>query len=129
VPLLLDSCTLWWLTSAPERLSEPARLAISENAENLFVSSITALELSLKIAKGKLGIPLDSTETWFREVLKHHGIEQVPVNFQIASHSSELPPLHKDPYDRLIIATALEYRMTIVTPDAFIHKYDVSFLW
>ncbi|HEX5037569.1 MAG TPA: type II toxin-antitoxin system VapC family toxin [bacterium] len=127
--LLLDTCTLWWLTSEPDRLSESARRAIEEDSESLFVSSISALELAMKIAKGKLGIPLESPETWFREVLKHHGVEQVPINFQIASHSGELPQHHKDPYDRLIVATALEYGMTIITPDALIKKYDVNCLW
>lgn len=83
----------------------------------------------MKISKNKLKIPLDSPEEWFREILKHHGVVQVPVNFQIAGHSGELPRHHRDPYDRLIVATAMEYRMTIVTPDELIRKYDVECLW
>lgn len=55
---------------------------------------------------------------------------QVPINFQIASHSGELPPHHKDPNDRLIIATAMEYGMTIVTPDKLIQQYEgITCLW
>lgn len=128
-PLLLDTCALWWLSSEPGRLSELAQKAIVDGSDNLFVSSISALELVFKISKGKLKIPLNSSEEWFREVLKYHGVVQVPVNFQIASHSGELPPHHKDPYDRMIVATAMEYGMTIVTPDATIKKYGVDCLW
>ena len=129
MPLLLDTCALLWLSTEPSRLSAKAQQAIRDDPENLFVSSVSALELAIKVSKKKLKIPLDSSKDWFREVLKHHGIDQVPVNFQIASHSGELPPHHKDPYDRLIVATAMEYRMTIVTPDGFIRKYDVDCVW
>ncbi len=70
------------------------------------------------------------TMLWFRQALGQHGVTQVPLNFQIAGQAGELPLHHKDPFDRLIIATALEYRMTIVTPDDLIRQYkEVECLW
>ncbi len=130
MPLLLDTCTLFWLSSEPNGLSKQARNAIQENPNDLFVSAISALEFAIKTAKGHLRLPLKDAVTWFREVLTHHGISQVPVNFQISGQSGELPAHHKDPYDRLIIATALEYRMTVVTPDRLIHQYtEIECLW
>jgi PIN domain nuclease of toxin-antitoxin system len=129
MPLLLDTCTLLWLSSDADHLSPQAKEGLRPHAGDLFVSAISALECALLASKKKIRLPTASPEGWFRDVLKYHGIDQVPVNFQIASHSGELPPHHKDPYDRLIVATALEYRMTIVTPDELIRKYGVECLW
>ncbi len=128
--LLLDTCTLLWLSAGSARLSEPAQEAIRVGAGNLFVSAISALECATKVAKKKLVLPRKDVGLWFREVLDFRGIDQVPINFQIASRSGQLKPHHKDPYDRLIVATALEYKMTIVTPDKAIHKYKgVDYVW
>jgi len=129
VPLLLDTCTLLWLSSDLEGLSPRAKEGLRDHAGDLFVSSISALECAIKASKKKLRLPMDSPEEWFRGVLKQHGVVQVPVNFQIAGKSGELPDHHRDPYDRLIVATAMEYGMTIVTPDAIMRKYDVNCLW
>ncbi len=129
MPLLLDTCTLLWLSMDLAQLSPQASQAITTHANDLFVSSISALEISTKFVRGRLELPKDPAE-WFRAVLKHHGVEQVPINFQIASQAGKLPPLHKDPFDRLIVATAWEYRMTIVTPDHQIRQYpDTEHLW
>jgi PIN domain nuclease of toxin-antitoxin system len=130
MPLLLDTCTLLWLSLDQKYLSDQVRVAIRSHPEDLFVSAISALECATKVAKGKLRLPFQEVGLWFRKVLEHHGVSQVPVNFQIAGQSGELPPRHKDPYDRLIIATALEYRMTVVTPDRLIRQYaEVECLW
>lgn len=129
MPLLLDTCTLLWLSSDVGYLSPAARQAIVDSPRDLFVSGISALEISMKAYKGKLDLTKEP-EDWFRKTLKHHGVEQVPINFQIASQAGRLPPLHKDPFDRLIIATACEYRMTLVTPDRAIRQYsEVECLW
>jgi len=129
MPLLLDTCTLLWLSMDLDQLSPKACEAILTHTNDLFVSCISALEMSTKCAKKKLDLP-GGAEEWFRAVLKHHGVAQVPINFQIASYSGNLPPLHKDPFDRLIIATAWEYHMTIVTPDRYIRQYpNVECLW
>jgi len=130
MPLLLDTCILIWLSREPKYLSEKSREAIKDHSGDLFISAISALECSIKVAKGGLKLPLKDPGQWFREVLRHHGIAQVPINFQIASQSGELPFHHKDPFDRLIIATALEYKMVIVTPDKLIRQYkEVGCVW
>jgi len=122
MPYLLDTCTFFWLSSEPERLSERARAAIEENPGDLFVSAISAFEFGIKERKGKFHFPLE-TEEWFRSLLKELGITQVPINFQIATQSTQLPSIHTDPCDRIIIATAKEYKMQILTPDKLIHQY------
>ncbi len=119
---LLDTCTLFWLVSEPERISNPAKNVLLENPGNLFVSAISAFEFGVKERKGIFKFPYP-TEEWFRRVLKDSGVAQVPINFQIATKSTQLPPHHTDPCDRIIVATAQEYGMRIVTPDPLIRKY------
>lgn len=130
--LLLDTCTLFWLSSDQDRLSKTSKEALVEYSGDLFVSAISALECATKVASGKLLLPASpqGANLWFRKVLDQHGITQVPVNFQIAGHAGELPLRHKDPFDRLIVATAWEYRMTVVTPDHMIRQYsEIKCLW
>jgi len=119
---LLDTCTLFWLVSEPGRISDQARSVIQENRDNLFVSAISAFEFGVKERKGKFKFPYPAEE-WFRRVLKDLGVAQVPINFQIATKSTQLPPHHTDPCDRIIVATAQEYGMRIITPDPLIQKY------
>ena len=129
MPMLLDTCTLLWLSMDQSKLSESAKQAIGEHPNDLFVTATTALEVSFLVRKKRLQLPLE-VEEWFRQLLKHHGIQQVPLNFQIAVQSDQLPPIHADPVDRLLIATAQEYNMTVVTPDHLIRQYpDVRCLW
>ena len=134
MPLLLDTCTLFWLSSNQKDLSKNSQDALVEHAGDLFVSAISALEFVTNVAKGKMRLPsqLPSQDAilWFRKILAQHEVSQIPINFQIAGQSGKLPLHHKDPFDRIIIATALEYKMTIVTPDKLIRQYsEVECLW
>src|SRR5215210_867218 len=102
--LLLDTCTLIWLDSDPARLSPRTRTQMQNQAGALFVSSVSALELGIKTRKGKLVLPLP-LEQWFPGVLGAHGIGEMVVDWRVAAASAKLPPLHSDPFDRIIIAT------------------------
>ena len=127
--LLLDTCTLVWLDSDPALLSATARQEIGNQARSLFVSSVSALELAIKIRKGKLTLPMP-LETWFPGVLAAHGIEEIVVDWRVSAATGALPLLHSDPFDRIIIATAKLNNQSIVTPDQLIRAYsDVSVVW
>lgn len=129
VVILLDTCALLWLAADQDKLSVPARNAIREYAGRLFVSSISAFAIEIKARTGKLELPM-AAGTWFEKALRYHGLAGVPVNAAIACRSAGLPPLHNDPCDRIIIATALEHGMSIVTCDALIAQYEgVKVLW
>jgi PIN domain nuclease of toxin-antitoxin system len=120
--LLLDTCVLLWLAAEQRRLSPRAKQDIGENAGQLFVSSITAFEVAIKARSGKIELPLPSDE-WFTEALESHDIHEVPMNAEIAIASVQLPRLHDDPCDRIIIATAHRNAMRIVTCDRLIAQY------
>jgi len=127
--LLLDTCTLVWLDSDPALLSATARQEIGNQARSLFVSSVSALELAIKIRKGKLTLPMP-LETWFPGVLAAHGIEEIVVDWRVSAATGALPLLHSDPFDRIIIAAAKLNNQSIVTPDQLIRAYsDVSVVW
>jgi PIN domain nuclease of toxin-antitoxin system len=126
---LLDTCTLLWLVSDQAQLSSPARDAIAGGAGKLFVSAISAFEIGVKHARGKLVLP-SPPAVWFPRALRLHGIRRVVITPRVALRATALPPLHNDPMDRMIVATAQIRRLVLLTPDEPIRQYpDVSCLW
>ena len=120
--ILLDTCALLWLASDQKRLSVKAKKEIEKCAGALFVSAISAFEISIKCRNKKLELPLPSVD-WFSEALDFHGIREIPITSSIAVSAVLLPPLHNDPCDRIIIATAHLNKMKIITCDPFISSY------
>ncbi|MBI5481244.1 MAG: type II toxin-antitoxin system VapC family toxin [Deltaproteobacteria bacterium] len=126
---ILDTCTLLWLVADQGHLSPPARAFLAAHAGRLFVSAISAFEIALKQRKGALGLPLP-TRTWYSRALEFHGLREVPLDGPIAIAAAELPPLHRDPCDRIIVATAQAHGLTILTPDPAIAAYPgASVVW
>ena len=127
--LLLDTHALIWLATDLEQLSENAKSAIRFHASELYVSSITALEISLLTGAGKLKWgkkPLAK----FEKALNHHHVKEIPVDAEIAWTSGQLEQIHRDPFDRIIIATAQLHGMTILTKDRIIPTYPkVKAVW
>ena len=117
------------MASTPLELPGNVRRAISDNAGNLFISAITAFEIGIKHRRGALQLPLAPAD-WIAETLDHHGIQSIAIDWRIAERSTSLPPLHKDPADRIIIATALTTGAPILTPDGEIEQYPgVTVIW
>lgn len=126
---LLDTCVLLWLVMEQEKLSEKAKSTLDRVEEVVFVSAISALEIGLKVQKGKLELPL-SVAAWFSESLKLHGLKELPVTSSIAAESALLPAVHRDPFDRILVATARLHNLTIITPDDQIRAYpETRYLW
>ena len=121
--ILLDTCVLLWLVADQKKLSTKAKDTIEKNAYALFVSAISAVEIAIKYQNAKLELPLPAMN-WFAEALGFHGIHEIPITSSIAISSVELPPLHNDPCDRIIIATSKLNAMKIVTSDRLISQYD-----
>ena len=126
---LLDTCALLWLASGDRALSKAAREAIGAPNAPLFVSAISAFEIGIKERRGALALPL-AADRWYVRALAHHGGEEIAVDSAIALRSTRLPPLHADPCDRIIVATALRDHLAVLTPDALIRRYPgVTTLW
>ena len=124
--MLLDTCGLLWLAHDQARISGETLRGIDE-APVVFISAITGFEIGLKYSGGKLQLPAPPRE-WLHEILAHHQIEIIGLNLEICIKATELPPIHKDPCDRFIIATALVNEMPVVTADQRFAAYGVKAL-
>lgn len=83
----------------------------------------------LKAARGKITLSLPLAD-WVEGAAALHGLEELPLDRRAAIRAASLPELHRDPFDRLLIATAHEHRLTLLTPDANIRQYpDLRTLW
>ena len=120
--LLLDTHTFIWLAS--DRSQLPPRLVelIASESDGLFISSITVTEVGLLSNAGRINT-YGSCEDFLFKNLKRLGIHEVPIDVRIALASTQLPPIHRDPFDRIIIATAQVHKMTILTKDRTIPTY------
>jgi len=120
--IVLDTATWIWRASDPERLTTSARRAI-DNAERVLVSAISVWEVAMLVAKRR--IQLDRpVEQWVDIALALPGIQLAPLEPAIAVRSTKLPgEFHPDPADRIIVATALENAVPIITPDDRIRSY------
>lgn len=126
--LLLDTCALIWLTSDASRLSDAVKGAIDRPATQLFLSGASVWEICLKWSNGKLGLPTPP-RAWLPEQLSSWQIRIVPIEPEHLYRTTELAGLHRDPFDRLLVAQAIEGGMTIATPDPAVRAYPVAVLW
>lgn len=120
--LLLDTHVLLWLLAGDPRLSSWSRERMVAADERL-VSAVTAYEIGLKAAIGKLTIEADLDQT-----LDDFGLERLAVSWAHADHAARLPLHHRDPWDRLLVAQAALEGLTIVTAEPAIERYDVAVL-
>ena len=124
--MILDTCALLWLASGNKRLSRSALKEINE-AAGVYVSAISGFEIAIKVAKGKLKLPSPPRD-WFRKVVEHHGLSVLPLELNACMAAAELPPIHDDPCDRFIIATAKLNNLPVVTADERFEKYGLRIL-
>ena len=122
--LLLDTHILLWWLGDPERLSPPAVESISEPMNVCFVSAVTVWEIQINREIGKLKIP----ESFVTEISRQ-GFRELPVRWNHTLALSSLPPIHRDPFDRLLVAQAVTDDLTLVSTDQYIKQYDVRTLW
>jgi PIN domain nuclease of toxin-antitoxin system len=117
---LLDTrVVIWWLVDDPA-LSDDVK-ALVDDQPQVFVSAATLWEVAIKQALGKLEHSGD-----LPEVIQRCDFQELPVRFAHAIAASRLPPLHRDPFDRMLVAQAQVEDLTIVTRDAQIRRYDVE---
>ena len=121
--LLLDTnALLWWFADDPA-LGVPARAAIADPANATFVSSLSLAEIAIKQAIGKLRAPFISDD-----LIDEQGMSGLPFTSRHGRKVVELPLHHRDPFDRMLIAQALEEGLTIVTSDERFGRYGVPVL-
>lgn len=122
--LLLDTHAFLWAVGDVSQLSEEARVAIEDGKNVVFVSAVTAWEISIKKSIGKLKIPDGN----YLDELRTHRFTPFDITTEHALAVEALPHHHRDPFDRLLIAQAQTENFTLVTRDTRISKYSVKLI-
>jgi len=125
---LLDTHTfLWWNTDDP-RLSATARECIAAMDNEIFLSAASAWEIAIKAARGRLELP-EPPDRYVASRMVLHRFQALAVQASHALQTYYLPPLHQDPFDRLLVAQAQLEGVPLLTADPAIAQYDVPIVW
>lgn len=126
--LLLDTHTfLWWITS-DQRLSQRSIELISDGSNELLFSTASGWEIAIKAGLGRLDMP-EPLDRFVTEHLSRNHISVLSVQLSHALHVYTLPQLHRDPFDRLLVAQAQVERLPLLSSDKRLAEYDVDVLW
>jgi PIN domain nuclease of toxin-antitoxin system len=128
VRLLVDSHVLIWSVQDRSQLSPRVARLLADGRNRQFVSMASIWELAMKASIGKLRFarPFDVT---MQDAIDIHRYEMLEVKLGHALRLSQLPAIHRDPFDRMLVAQAIEERCTLVTKDRAIQAYPVEHLW
>ena len=126
--LLLDThAFLWWITN-DSRLSARVYKALQSQKNEIFLSAVSGWEIAIKASLGRLDLPKNPAK-FILEQIRLNAIQTLPVHITHALHVSTLPNLHKDPFDRMLIAQSQTERLPLATVDSQITQYKVKVYW
>jgi PIN domain nuclease of toxin-antitoxin system len=128
VRILLDTCTFLWIIGDAPELSNRARELFIDPANDVFLSAVSAWEISVKHGLGRLPLP-EPPEKFIPLQRERHGIEALPLEEEATLYLNRLPSSHRDPFDRMLICQAIVHGLVILTPDELITQYPVRSLW
>jgi PIN domain nuclease of toxin-antitoxin system len=129
--ILLDTHVWWWSLTEPENLSKKAIALIKQaKTDERFISSVSIWEFAMMVAKKRIELKI-SPAKWLARAIDETGIMVIELSPDIATDSCSLPgEFHKDPADRIIVATARVYNLTLLTKDQKILDYpNVKSVW
>ncbi len=125
--ILLDTHTLIWFLNGDKKLSRKVRECIETPSNLKFVSIASIWEIAIKISLNKFRYPKGFNN--FLEMVDDNGFDILPISFEHTLTVSSLDFIHKDPFDRLLIAQSICDNLTIATKDSFIEQYNVQTIW
>ena len=128
VKLLLDTCTFLWIVGGAADLSGQARDMFVDPDNDVYLSVVSAWEIAVKHAAGRLPLP-ESPERFVQTERRRHGIDALELDEETALHLARLPALHRDPFDRMLVCQAIVHGLVILGPDSLITQYPVRTSW
>jgi PIN domain nuclease of toxin-antitoxin system len=128
VNAILDTHTFLWMVTDDRRLSETARRVIADGANELFLSAASIWEIVLKAGVGKLQIKGGAARFLEREIQRNR-LSMLPIQPAHVFRVPSLPVIHKDLFDRLLIAQAQVESLPLITADPEITRYPVQVIW
>jgi PIN domain nuclease of toxin-antitoxin system len=126
--LLLDTCAFLWLILDDEELTDRVRDIFVDPDNEVFLSVVSAWEIAVKYAIGRLDLP-EEPRFYIPEQRERHGIQPLSLDEPSSLQVSVLPRIHSDPFDRMLISQSLIHGLTILSPDELIKKYPVRIIW
>lgn len=120
--LLLDTHAVLWWSSGDVRLGPSSRRAISAAGREVLISAISVWEITIKQALGRLDAPD------MPNLIAVEGFRELPLTIEHGIRAGNLPPIHRDPFDRALVAQAMAGGLTLVTADDVLARYDVEVL-
>jgi PIN domain nuclease of toxin-antitoxin system len=126
--ILLDTCSFIWLILDKPQISDHAQKVFVDPSNEIFLSAISAWEITVKNSLGRLTLPTPPAE-FVPEWRQKHGISSLPLEEAAAVYESRLPRLHNDPFDRMLICQSIVHGLALLTPDAEINRYSVHTIW
>ncbi len=127
--VLLDAhALLWWVTAGGSRLSERARAVIGDASTDGLVGAGVLYEIAIKAQIGRLELPA-SADVYLPRLLRRYDFGVLAVEEAHALRAGALPMIHRDPWDRLLVAQAQIDNLPIITADPAIAQYDVETIW
>ena len=125
---LLDAHALLWETTGDDRLPASVRLLLDDPRSRLFVSVATTWELTLKVLAGRLRLP-EPPAAYFDGLIRDAPFEVLAIEQRHVNLLQELPEIHDDPFDRMLVAQALADDLDLVSGDERIRRYPVRTIW
>ena len=125
---LVDSNAFLWAATGSPRISATARAAIADLTNERLLSSVTPWELGIKFSQNKLDLP-SGFPLFMRAAMSDLQVAELPVTIAHALRSAELPLIHGDPFDRMLVAQALVEGIPIVSSDRRLSQYGVAVIW
>jgi len=126
--LLLDTCVAIWMLEGSPRISTALRDLLTDPDHDVWFSDVSVLEVVIKHRLGKLDLK-EAPSRLLPRLVRAHGLGSLPLSDRAIYRLETLPPLHADPFDRLLIGQALAHRLVLVTPDERIRQYEVPVRW
>lgn len=126
--ILIDTHVWLWLNGAVDRLSPQAQELLSSPRNQIYLSAVSAWEIGIKFAAGKLALPMPPEE-YVQLRMVDNGVSPLPIHHLHALRAASLPLHHRDPFDRLLVAQAQVEKLKLMTVDRQLARYDVEILW
>ena len=127
--VLLDAhVLLWWASTGGSRLSDKARELLADGATIGLVGAGVLYEIAIKAQIGRLELP-SAADFYLPRLLGRHSFGVLPIDREHALRAATLPLIHRDPWDRLLVAQAQVENLPILTADPAINRYDVEVIW
>lgn len=125
--VLLDTHIFLWMFLTPSRITANVKFLIKDTRNEIFLSSISSWEIAIKYSVGKLKLP-DAPEIYVPERIKRANLQKLEISHEHTLAIANLPSIHKDPFDRLLITQANVENLTLLSADSVFNKYTVKLI-